>query len=58
MTAAQWHDSASPMTLLDRDGALNRDVGYPHRPDQIEWHKGPFDASRRLHCESKASGSL
>ncbi|MCZ0738382.1 D-glycero-alpha-D-manno-heptose-1,7-bisphosphate 7-phosphatase [Phreatobacter sp. AB_2022a] len=34
--------------MLDRDGVLNRDVGYPHRPDQIEWIPGVFAAVRRL----------
>jgi len=26
-----------PAVFLDRDGVLNRDTGYPHRPEQIEW---------------------
>jgi D-glycero-D-manno-heptose 1,7-bisphosphate phosphatase len=30
--------------FLDRDGVLNRDVGYVHRPDQIEWSEGAFEA--------------
>jgi D,D-heptose 1,7-bisphosphate phosphatase len=30
--------------FLDRDGVLNRDVGYAHRPDQIEWSEGAFEA--------------
>ena len=37
-----------PMALLDRDGVINRDVGYAFRPDQIEWTEGLFAALRRL----------
>lgn len=36
------------MALLDRDGVINRDVGYAYRPDQIEWTEGLFAALRRL----------
>jgi D-glycero-D-manno-heptose 1,7-bisphosphate phosphatase len=30
--------------FLDRDGVLNRDTGYVHRPDQIVWIDGAMDA--------------
>jgi D-glycero-D-manno-heptose 1,7-bisphosphate phosphatase len=30
--------------FFDRDGVLNRDTGYPHRPDQIEWTPGAAEA--------------
>ncbi len=33
-----------PAVFLDRDGVLNRDTGYPHRPDQIEWTPGAMRA--------------
>ena len=33
-----------PAVFLDRDGVLNRDVGYVHRPDQIVWVDGAKDA--------------
>jgi D-glycero-D-manno-heptose 1,7-bisphosphate phosphatase len=36
------------MALLDRDGVINVDVGYPHRPDQIIWVDGALDALARL----------
>ncbi|MDR3489677.1 MAG: HAD family hydrolase [Bradyrhizobium sp.] len=36
-----------PTLFLDRDGVLNRDVGYAHCPDQIEWVQGVFPALRR-----------
>ncbi len=29
-----------PAVFLDRDGVLNADTGYPHRPDQIDWTDG------------------
>lgn len=29
-----------PAVFFDRDGVLNRNVGYAHRPDQIEWLPG------------------
>jgi D-glycero-D-manno-heptose 1,7-bisphosphate phosphatase len=32
--------------FLDRDGVLNRDIGYVHRPDQIVWIDGAMDAVR------------
>jgi len=41
-------DTAMPMALLDRDGVINLDVGYPYRPDQIVWVDGIFDALARL----------
>ncbi|MGO1074483.1 D-glycero-alpha-D-manno-heptose-1,7-bisphosphate 7-phosphatase [Inquilinus sp. CA228] len=37
-----------PMALLDRDGVLNRDTGYPFRPEQIVWIDGALDALARL----------
>lgn len=37
-----------PMALLDRDGVLNQDTGYPFRPDQIVWIDSALDALARL----------
>ncbi len=37
-----------PAAFLDRDGVLNIDVGFAHRPDQIVWVDGAMDAVRRL----------
>jgi D-glycero-D-manno-heptose 1,7-bisphosphate phosphatase len=34
--------------FLDRDGVINRDLGYVHRPDQFEWMPGAPDAIRLL----------
>lgn len=34
--------------IFDRDGVLNRDTGYPHRPDQIVWTEGAAEAVRAV----------
>ncbi len=33
-----------PAVFLDRDGVLNANTGYPHRPDQIQWTDGAHEA--------------
>jgi D-glycero-D-manno-heptose 1,7-bisphosphate phosphatase len=37
-----------PAAFLDRDGVINRDTGYAHRPDQIIWLDGAMAAIRHL----------
>lgn len=37
-----------PVAFLDRDGVLNRDDGYVHRPEQFAWTDGAIDAVRWL----------
>jgi D,D-heptose 1,7-bisphosphate phosphatase len=37
-----------PAAFLDRDGVINRDHGYVHRPDQVEWIPGAQESVRRL----------
>lgn len=40
---------ARPAAFLDRDGVVNRDVGYLHRWEDFEFLPGVLDAMRRLH---------
>jgi D-glycero-D-manno-heptose 1,7-bisphosphate phosphatase len=37
-----------PAAFLDRDGVLNVDRGWTHRPDQLEWVAGAHEAVRLL----------
>ena len=37
-----------PAAFLDRDGILNADHGYVHRPDQVEWISGAKEGVRLL----------
>jgi len=37
-----------PAAFLDRDGVLNVDHGYTHRPEQLEWIDGAPEAVRLL----------
>lgn len=37
-----------PVAFLDRDGVLNEDDHYAHRPEQIRWVAGAFEAVRLL----------
>ncbi len=34
--------------IFDRDGVLNEDVAYAHRPDQIRWIEGAMSAVRAV----------
>lgn len=35
-----------PVLFLDRDGVINKDIGYAFRPEQIEWVRDVFVAIR------------
>ena len=37
-----------PAAFLDRDGVLNVDHGYAHKPEQLEWIAGAPEAVRML----------
>jgi D-glycero-D-manno-heptose 1,7-bisphosphate phosphatase len=39
-----------PAVFLDRDGVLIRDVGYPHREDQLTFVPGAAEAVHRLNA--------
>jgi D-glycero-D-manno-heptose 1,7-bisphosphate phosphatase len=41
-------DIRRPAAFLDRDGVLNVDHGYSHRPEQLEWIDGAPEAVRLL----------
>ncbi|HEY6024943.1 MAG TPA: HAD family hydrolase [Pseudolabrys sp.] len=41
-------DVRRPAAFLDRDGVLNVDHGYTHRPEQLEWIGGAPEAVRLL----------
>jgi D-glycero-D-manno-heptose 1,7-bisphosphate phosphatase len=37
-----------PAVFLDRDGVLNLERAYVHRPEQVEWIPGAIECVRRL----------
>lgn len=40
--------TSRPAAFLDRDGIINEDIGYAHRPDQIVWIPGAHEAVKLL----------
>lgn len=43
---ADWR--RRPAAFLDRDGVINVDIGYLHRPEDCRWIEGAVEAIRRL----------
>jgi len=41
-------ETGKPVAFLDRDGVLNIDHGYVHRPERLEWVVGAPEAVRLL----------
>jgi D-glycero-D-manno-heptose 1,7-bisphosphate phosphatase len=48
MSSSGKTDTPRPAAFLDRDGVLNIDHGYVHRPEQLEWIDGAREAVRLL----------
>jgi D-glycero-D-manno-heptose 1,7-bisphosphate phosphatase len=44
MTQARTFRGLRGAAFFDRDGVLNRDIGYAHRPEHIEWIPGAAEA--------------
>lgn len=43
---AAWRDK--PMVIFDRDGVLNEDRGWVHRPEDFVWMPGAVEAVKRV----------
>jgi histidinol-phosphate phosphatase family protein len=39
-------EAAKPVVFFDRDGTLNEDRGYTHRPEDLRWLEGAREAIR------------
>lgn len=48
MIATDSNSPRRPAAFLDRDGVLNVDHGYVHRPEQLEWVAGAPESVRLL----------
>src|SRR5579875_2441417 len=39
-------ERGAPALFLDRDGVINEEVGYLHRPEEVRWVDGIFSLAR------------
>ncbi len=39
-------ETRSPALFLDRDGVINHEIGYLHRPEDVRWVMGIFSLAR------------
>jgi len=39
-----------PAAFLDRDGVLNEEIGYLHRPEDLRWTEGAMEAVRAFNA--------
>jgi D-glycero-D-manno-heptose 1,7-bisphosphate phosphatase len=42
------NESGTPAVFFDRDGVLNEDLGYTHRPEDLRWIPGARQAVKRI----------
>ncbi len=51
----QLKEPQRPAVFFDRDGVLNRDEGYTHRPEDLHWNDGAIAAVKAV---NEAAGTF